>query len=546
MEKYIERFAELFQSFEKISLEKGAVLVYSDNADRDSFLGLEETLCENGCEKYAENAEGDNLFATLFDGECVLNISFTPFEGRVRMVAENTTALPPKNLAYDVVAPTLVVQVRPPYFVNDCGMTYVIRLCDGRFAIIDGGAGEYDETVHTMDILRELNARDGVPTVAVWFITHPHGDHFGGFAKMVEDYALSGELVIERLVYNWSVPERTVASSPLEDFDKAVSALKSTEIITARSGQKFVFADTEFDILYTCEDLYPEFIKTLNDTSVVFRMTVGNRRIMWLADIMWQGSEYITKKYPESSLACEFLQVGHHGYWGGSQRLHEMADPETLLWPCPDFWYCEIKDWDCNKFFFNSDKIKHIFVAGEEETVIDMTKPVGDSNPYKKDGKTLASVDFSHGVYNMRVSCITGGSTGYRPLIAENRDGKTVFRAEKAYSLAELAQPGSVKNVERAELCLGGEVYGECTEFSLVFSNPHPTVWNGIYALKLSPSGRFDYRLCIDYKRGEATLYADGAVEKRIIFVPQDRECGIYLAVRDVEFSLEKAELCEV
>ncbi len=59
----------------------------------------------------------------------------------------------------------LITQVKLPYFTVDCGMSYVIRLSDGRFVIIDGGYGEYDETEHLYGVLKKQNLLDKI-TVA--------------------------------------------------------------------------------------------------------------------------------------------------------------------------------------------------------------------------------------------------------------------------------------------------------------------------------------------------------------------------------------------
>lgn len=540
-----EKFSELFENSEIIPLEKGAELALARNAGTESFGVLAHMLEKSGFSLAAENNDGGNEFAEYAKNGEKACISYTPFEKTLRMICEKDCAHVNERADYSQIAAQLLTQVRTPYFENDCGMSYVIRLSDGRFIVIDGGAGEYDEAERTMRLICSQNVLEK-PTVAAWFITHAHLDHFGVFAQTAKKYAKSGELKIERLFYSWSVPERTVPPSPLGEFDEALRLLEDTEIITPRSGQKYVFADAEIDILFCCEDLYPEFIRTLNDTSLVFRMNFAGRRIMWLGDIMGQGSDYIVKKYPKESLECEILQVGHHGYWGGSQKLYEAVNPETLLWPCPDFWYCEVRDWDCNRFLKNSEKIKNIFVSGREETVIDMTKPVEKSEPYKKSGAVLLEKTFGKSVCSLGMSCITGGNTGYRPFVYEYDGGKAILSAGNARSVLELVQPGFAAQAECAELALSGEVFGEYGEISLVFSNPHPTVWNETKSLKLAPKGKFDYCLVISRKDGKAVLYESGKLLKRILFCPAQQPCGIYFSAVNAKVSLEKTAFSEL
>ena len=539
---YTVLFNKLFENALIMSLEKNAELAISGEKTKNDYDSLKLSLIQNGCKLYTEKSEGDNLFATFTDAENVINISFTPFENKIRLIWDKTTLLPPKDSDFEKVATPLITQVRNPYFVCDCGMTYIIRLEDGRFVIIDGGEGEYDEIEHTMDILRTQNVLEGKPVIAVWFITHAHSDHFNGLVQLMDKHG--DDITVERLVYDWSVPSLTCAMSPLGDFNRVVEAMKNTEIITARSGQVYNLAGTTFEILFACEDLYPDFIKTLNDTSIVFRMTMNGRRVMWLGDNMGQAADYITKKYSAELLKCEFLQVGHHGYWGGSQKLHEMMDPEVLLWPCPDFWYQEIKDWDCNRFFKESQNIKHKLVCGQKEITLDMTKPVEENKPYEKNGDTILSESFDGGsVYGLHMSHITGGSTGYASAKAEFSDNGLKLTSGGARSVLELVQPGFVEGEPKITLELSGSAENKCGVLGLVFNNPHPTVWSDIKLLKLDADGRFNYTLELDYNNGSGTLYESGKPVKNIRFVKQDRACGIYLVMKNSEIILDKFSL---
>ena len=537
--KIVKAFENLFENSQIINLEKNAVLAKAKDVSASDYQELCRNLENNGYVLYADKCEGENLFATYTGNGYILNVSFTSFEGTVRLICDNGDCLPPAKCEYESVTTPLITQVRNPYFMCDCGMTYVIRLEDGRFVLIDGGEGEYDEIEHTMDILNEQNVLEENPVIAAWFITHAHGDHFFGFNQIMDKYG--DKIIVERLVYNWSVPEKTGPMSPLGDFNRVVESMNDTDIITARTGQVYSFAGTDFEILYSCEDLYPEFIRTLNDTSIVFRMTMNGRRVMWLGDNMGQAADYITKKYSAEQLKCEMLQVGHHGYWGGSQKFHEMMNPEVLLWPCPDFWYQEIKDWDCNRFFKESKNINYKFIGGQKEVTIDMTKPVTGNAPYAKNGDVIADESFGgRSVYHLNMSHITGGSTGYAPVRAEVFDDNMKFTSGDAKSLLELLQPGYVEDEKKVTLYLSGDIYKNDGIFGLVFNNAHPTVWNDIKLMKLESDGSFEYVLEIDYENGKGALYNDGKLVKNISFVKQDRACGIYLVMQRTEVSLNK------
>jgi hypothetical protein len=83
-----------------------------------------------------------------------LHLSYTPSEQCIRLISKEHAILPEKGVpSIEKKVNPLITQVRPAYFSVDCGMSYVIRVSDGRFVLIDGGVGEYEEADHLWDIL---------------------------------------------------------------------------------------------------------------------------------------------------------------------------------------------------------------------------------------------------------------------------------------------------------------------------------------------------------------------------------------------------------
>ena len=78
------------------------------------------------------------------------------------------------NLLYDTVL-FYQVQCRPE---RGGGMTYFLRLRDGKYIVIDGG---YDlDGQEMLDVLASLHPEAdpaGTFVIAAWIITHPHCDH---------------------------------------------------------------------------------------------------------------------------------------------------------------------------------------------------------------------------------------------------------------------------------------------------------------------------------------------------------------------------------
>lgn len=104
-----------------------------------------------------------------------------------------------------------------------------------------------------------------------------------------------------------------------------IIGLNPNMCIQPHSGEKYVFGDAEFDVLFTCEDLYPVCISNFNDSSLVLMMKLAGKKVLWLGDIQKQGAEYMCRKYPKEIFECDILQVGHHGYGGACMDYNEIG-----------------------------------------------------------------------------------------------------------------------------------------------------------------------------------------------------------------------------
>lgn len=446
----------------------------------------------------------------------------------------------------------LITQVRNAYFSMDCGMTYVIRVCDGRFVLIDGGVGEYEEADHLWDVLMSQYEGNDKPIIAAWFITHPHCDHFGGFVKFMDKY---GEKVkLESVLYNFapaSVSPPPTGLNDLTEFHRVTETYRDTaEIITPRTGQRFVYADAVFRVLYIWEDVYPEKIPNVNDTSLVMMMELAGRRVLWLGDIQGQGADCMCKRFRAEDLKCEILQVGHHGYNGASDEFHRKADPEVLLWPCPNFWFPVVRLWESNDYLIHSPNIRTTIVSGQAEVVLDMTKPIEEFQPYApvEDGEVVYEECFDGDrVIDLHWSCITGGATGYKAAKATLRQGECCLETtdEQAYTVCEFVQPGQMAQAKNFTLTFSGKLEKGAEKFGLFWNYPSPTVFAEEHALWLEPEadGSFTFHLKADWQKGKAELYL---YDQYICELPYETSGGLYFILKNASVAIEHIQVWQV
>lgn len=405
----------------------------------------------------------------------------------------------------------LLTQIKPTYFSFDCGMSYVIRTSDGKFIIIDSCYGEYDEPKKLIELLNSQAPQGETPTVAAWFFTHPHNDHMGAFIKLC-DFG-NDVIKIEKVYYSFPEYDWCAKTCKIDDFYAAIDFF-GAETVTPKTGDVIKISDAVFHVIYTAPDC-PEGTSNINETSLVMKMNLGKYSIMWLADIQEVGSEVLLKKYPKDFFKCDILQVGHHGYWGGSDELYRLTDPEYLLWPVPETRYLESLDFPTNSYLKNSKKIKEIFVSGIEEITIDMSEPIPSAYRYEK-SKIIANF-VKHSVSELNWQCVWGGSLGYDSVLVSFEDKICKIKSKERHSLLQIIQRGQVAVSEKCKLHLKAKITEHCEEFGIMPDIIKPVDFTSIehYPVEYRLNEEFTLDLYIDRSLGIAKL-SFGDVEKEI------------------------------
>ena len=502
----------------------------------DSFHKLSAALEGNGYLLYTQRRDKLALHATYVKADERISLSFTEGDGCLRIVSETATDLPPRavDAKFIPVTTPLVTQVKLMYVGADCGMSYLIRLSDGRFIMIDGGIGEHDEVEHLYSLMCEQNVLPDGPTIAAWFITHAHWDHFNAFSKFCR---LFPSIRIGDIVYNWPRFDMTSSPSDLTVFSERVSARAESKHIIPRQGNSFFYADAQIDVLFVCEEIYPEMIPNINDSSLVTRMRLGGYTFLWLGDAQKQASNMICTHHTADELKCDFLQVGHHGYGGGSQSLYSAADPTYLLWPIPDFWYKRIRAWECNRVLVESENIRSVMNTGQNEYVIDLTRPIPEVNadgayPAKH---VIYSEDFgAKSPLALNWSCVRGGSTGYSGLKLEFPDsGRCKVTADARYSVCEVLRRGLCRGVCDYTFKLCGRNEGDDVDLGFYLNYQKPYEWSDeeIAWLKL-PEGDFEISITASTEKGTLTYSQNG---NDVLSRPYEYEadCAFHFVLRD-------------
>ena len=382
----------------------GTLVMVFENVTPEGRSSYLSELSAAGFTQKEEYVIADNKYILLNGSQADVYVSYVAATKEMRVFSERagSSAYPSAEQGgYNIVdgyKPTmwqLYVDVKTT--ATNGGMSYVMRVADGSFVVIDGG---YNTEVEADNLYEHLkaNTTDETPVISAWIITHPHGDHFGALQAFTPKY--KDKVTVKAFYYNFAAEgygegawENTIGSLMKEYKGAAIYRKLHT-------GMTFWAADAKFDVLFTHEDIYPVKGAVVNDTSVVLRMSYGGKTVMFLGDIMEKASRVIEKNIPEAELKADFVQYAHHGYEGATKELYDMIEAPIVLWPVTIYGWqrpdpsnlferliaqtgSKLQDMP-NKYIVNdAEYVKKIIVMGEGTVEIIMTEyePTGDKLP---------------------------------------------------------------------------------------------------------------------------------------------------------------------
>ena len=302
-----------------------------------AFRAYRDALAAVGFELLSEREAKDNLFATYRGEKEYVYLYYTAYSEEIRIITGPLSELVETAYASESTASV------SPYIASipqpDNGQGYIIRLPDGRFLIHDGGYGG-DDRVYAA--LRQLQP-EGKIVIAAYFVSHPHGDHHAACGDFVKAHRSDPEIVLERVILNYGDPARydidgTAGVENYSDdvewlFNTVQSNLPNVPILRAHTGQVIDFGGgASVEILYTVEDLFPDTLPNINDSSLVMRVTVADTSVMLLADTCYKSGPILADLWGDH-LRSDVVQVAHHGQWPSVEEIYHLIRGEIVLYP---------------------------------------------------------------------------------------------------------------------------------------------------------------------------------------------------------------------
>lgn len=174
--------------------------------------------------------------------------------------------------------------------------------CNGSNILIDGGKRS------SKDIVLEYLNNEGIKKLNYVVATHPHEDHIGGLAHVIEN------IEVEEVI----MPEVTTNTKVFEALIDTIGA-KGLEITGAKSGNKYELDKGEFLILAPNSEKY----SNLNNYSVAIKLEFGNKSFIFTGDAEVLSEKEIIEAHGHI-LKSDVLKVGHHG--SNTSTMDEFLD----------------------------------------------------------------------------------------------------------------------------------------------------------------------------------------------------------------------------
>ena len=313
----------------------------------EKYIG---SLVESGYVKIFENTIENNLYVEL-TADCGKTLLRCNYFGNTRTAhfVLNEYSTPVSEFGYSVdkqqVKPMLVQYAlyhsrRADGFQMDCGMCYLLRLCDNSLFMIDGGMLEQATDAAAkglIDLMHSLtNTQSGEKIrLAGWFCTHAHEDHVDMFSKILRLY--HDEIDLERVMFNFQ-SENIFQHHPeiYTMINRVRKYYPNVKYRKLHAGDEFTLADTVFTVLQTHEDSIgargDEVIGAFNDMSTVLSVVFDGKKSLILGDIDERAEALLLSHYSEKTLKADAVQVAHH-LFNFLNRLYDVIKAEYAMVP---------------------------------------------------------------------------------------------------------------------------------------------------------------------------------------------------------------------
>ncbi len=217
----------------------------------------------------------------------------------------------------------------------------IITTESGKVIAVDGGHRE--DACYFIDYLKKITGQEK-PHIDAWFFTHAHDDHMTCFYEIVENHW--DEIEVDKIYYNLPssqffsrVPRPDNGATKTAETFYALLPRFAEKTCIVFGGDTYEIGEAKIDILYSPD--YGIEANVGNNSSIVFKVTLGEKTILVLGDAGVEVGNKLLAKYKGTGvLKADICQMAHHGQQGVTKEFYAEVAPEVAIW-CAPKWLWE-------------------------------------------------------------------------------------------------------------------------------------------------------------------------------------------------------------
>ena len=201
-----------------------------------------------------------------------------------------------------------------------------VQTDNGKVIAIDGG--EVNQSQEVYRILKKLGLK-----VDMWFMTHPHSDHF---TSIVEVLNAHDDIKVKGIWHS------TVSEYGMDDDNKIwYDFLAQTDLPVHELAldDKFVIDNVTIDVLGIANPEMAKDDEFINNQSIVLKISDGDFKLLILGDLAVDGGKKLLENH-KNDIQCDVVQMAHHGQNGVTKEVYEAIGAKYAIWSTP-IWLWE-------------------------------------------------------------------------------------------------------------------------------------------------------------------------------------------------------------
>ena len=207
--------------------------------------------------------------------------------------------------------PVLTVQVAPLH-----GADCMLITLGEHTMMVDSG------TSQDVPQIREMLREAGVDHVDIFFNSHPHSDHVGGFITLAEEGFPFGELITV-------FPEEYSGNFTQQEAALQIAREHQIPVTRVKTGDTIPFSDAEITVYRMPDDRITDRT-SVNDQSAMLMIRYGGCSILLTGDVELPAQAVLAEVY---DLKADICKYPHHGLGIMDESFLKEIDPEYVFIP---------------------------------------------------------------------------------------------------------------------------------------------------------------------------------------------------------------------